>query len=436
MSPELTGGLLILALFFLLAVGVNIAVALASIGLAGVILLAGPNAGLAIIGMVPYSGVAVFTFSALPLFILMGEFGFHSGISSDLFNSAYKWFGALPGGLAVATIAAAAGFGAVSGSTLVAAVAMTRVTWRDLMRFNYDKGFSSGVLASAGCLAVLIPPSIMGVLYGMFTLTPIGPILIAGVIPGLITATFFVGIILLRAVTNPNLAPRGPKSTLKDKIVSLRRVWGILILVGIIAGGLYGGIFTASEAAAAGAFGAFLIILFLRRLTWSNLRESLLSTAKSTSFIFLIMVGAFIFSRFLVLSKISINAADFIGGLEAPRVIILIGILVLYIGLGMLLDTVSMLAVSISTVFPIITNLGYDPIWFGVIIIMMCEVAAVTPPVGLIAFGIKGILGDEIETWTIFKNAMPFLGAHAVLIALLIMFPQIALWLPSTMVAK
>ncbi|MBI2869684.1 MAG: TRAP transporter large permease subunit [Chloroflexi bacterium] len=433
MSPELLGLILIVVLFALLLLGVNVAVALATIGLVGVTILTSMRSGLGMIQVVPFTTVANFAFIALPLFILMGEFAFNAGITRDLFNAGYKWLGHLPGGMAMGVMAAGAGFGAISGSTLVSAAAMTRASWPELMKFNYDKGLSAGTVASAGCLAVLIPPSIMAVIYGMFTQTPIGPILMGGVIPGIITTVLFMSVIFIRAVMNPNLAPKGPRANWKERFGTFKHMWATVALILLVTGGIYAGIFTPTEAAAAGALGAFIIALLTRSLNWAIFRSSMLSTLKTSSFIFLIMVGAFLFSRLLALSKVSALVGGFVGGLEVNRVIILIGILLLYVGLGMLLDTVSMLAVSISTTFPIIIGLGFDPVWFGIVIVMMCEIAAVTPPVGLNVFADKAVLGDEIQTWTIYKSCIPFLAAHVTLMALIIAFPQIVLWLPSKM---
>ncbi|MFC1929986.1 TRAP transporter large permease [Chloroflexota bacterium] len=437
MDPELIGIFLIAALLIILGAGVNIAIGLALIGVIGVYILAGPQAGLSLVGVVTFQKVAVFSFVALPLFLLMGEIAFQAGLVRDIFQVANKWLSFLPGGMGMAIIAACAGFGAISGSGVVAAAAMTRVCWPELMKLKYDRGLASGLLASGGGLAVLIPPSMLAVLYGMFTETPIGLVLIAGVLPGILTASLLMMFIFIRANIQPQIAPRGVATSWGDKFTALKKIWPVIILALIVTGGLYGGFFTATEAAAAGAFGAFIISLALRRMTWSTFASALAATARTTSFIFLIIVGAFIFSKFLVLSNISTTIVSFISGIEAPRVMILVGMLSLFVFLGMLMDAVAMLAVSISTVFPVVVmGLGYDPVWFGIIFIMMVEIGGITPPVGLGVYAVKGILGDEIQVWTIFKNASPFLIVYVIMIGLLIAFPKIALLLPSTVAAR
>ncbi|MBI2868801.1 MAG: TRAP transporter large permease [Chloroflexi bacterium] len=437
MSPEAIGGLLVLALVVMLLFGVNIAIGLGLIGLVGVMVLApNPQAGLGMVAIASYSRVAVFSFSAIPLFILMGELAFNAGISSSIFSAAYKWLGSLRGGMAMATVAATAAFGAVSGSTIVAAVSMTKVAWSDLMKYKYDKGLCAGALSASGGLAILIPPSIIAVFYGLYTETPVGAVLLAGVVPGILTGALLMLQIFIRTSLNPKLAPPAPSFPWKERFGSLKGVWGVFVLAFIVTGGLYGGIFTASEAAAAGAFGAFVLTLLVRALTWRNLYQALLSTTKTTSFIFFIIVSGYIFSKFLGLSNLSNQAVAFVGDMELPRVIILIGILSIYFVLGMFLEGISMLALTISTVFPIILSLGYDPVWFGIVIIMMVETAAITPPVGLNVFAVKAVLGDDVTVWDVFKNALPFLATYVGMLALIIMVPQVALWLPSSMTPR
>ncbi|MBI2869186.1 MAG: TRAP transporter large permease [Chloroflexi bacterium] len=433
MTPETIGFILLAVFIILVAVGMNIAVALGLVGVVGVMIFSGPGAGLSMLGIVPFRTVAVFGFAALPLFIIMGEFAFHAGLTSELFNTMNTWFGRLPGGMGMAIFFGCAAFGAVSGSGMVGSMAMARASWKELMKFGYDRGLASACIASAGSLAVLIPPSVMGTLYGMFTNTPITSVLMAGAIPGLVTTLALTALMYVRAKLNPTIAPPGPKSTWKQKFFALKTIWSVIVLAGIVTGGLYGGLFTATEAAGAGAFGALIIALMQRKLTWHRLGEACLATTKMTSFVFLIMIGAFMFSKLLVLSDISPSLGAWVGGLQAPRVVILIGILTMYIFLGMFMDATSMLAVSISTVFPIVIGLGYDPVWFGVVFIMMVEIAAISPPVGLAVFAVKAVLGDEVELWTIYKNTYQFWLSYIGVVALLIMFPQIALWLPSTM---
>ncbi|MBI2869991.1 MAG: TRAP transporter large permease [Chloroflexi bacterium] len=433
MAPEVVGIICIAILLGLMVLGVNIAVALALVGVLGIGIIAGSQAGFSVVGVVTFRSVAVFSFVALPLFLLMGEFAYEAGLVGDIFKAANKWLGALPGGMGMAVITACAGFGTISGSGVVAAAAMTRVCWPELMKLRYDRGLAAGLLASGGGLAVLIPPSMLAVLYGMFTQTSIGQVLLAGVIPGIITATLLMTLIYTRARLQPQVAPRAPRVPMREKFGSLKAIWSVILLALIVTGGMYAGFFTATEAAAAGAFGAFAIALAMRRMSWTMFKSSLAQTAKTTSFIFLILIGAFVFSRLLVLSNISPSITDAIGGWQVPRVFVLIGILSLYVMLGMFMDATAMLAVSISTVFPIVTSLGYNPVWFGTVFIMMVEVGGITPPVGLGVFAVKGILGDQIQTWSIFKNAQQFLFCYVVMITLLIIFPQLALWIPMNM---
>ncbi|MCB1341060.1 MAG: TRAP transporter large permease [Pseudooceanicola sp.] len=424
-------GLLLLSILF----GAPIMVALTACGFVGVIVLKGIVPATAILGTIFFSVVNGFHFSVIPMFLLMGFFAMRAGIGSDLFDAAHKWFGRLPGGLAVASTGAAAAFGAASGSSVGTATLFTRLALPEMIERGYDRGFAAASIAIAGTLAVLIPPSALMVVYGILTDSGIGKLLIAGILPGAIFALLLVMVIILTAKLAPHKAPAENVSyTLKEKIWSLRMVGPLIAVIAIMLGGLYGGVFTPSEAGGVGAFVTFVMaVIRCRGLRGLELGGILLETVTLTAMIFAIIVGGLLFARFLALSGASGAIRDLLvdGGLN-PAIVVLI-VTMVYLVLGTLMDAPSLLAISLPITYPVMTGLGYDPLWFGVYVVILAEIGAVTPPVGINCFVVKGAAGNLVTLEQIFSGLWPFLLAGLAMLGLMIVWPDMALMLPRNM---
>jgi C4-dicarboxylate transporter DctM subunit len=419
-------------LFLLLFSGIHIGVVMGLVGFIGLVVLSGWDAGLGVLKTVPFSTFASYTLSVIPMFLLMGAFSFYGGISRDLYDMAYKWLGHLPGGLAMATIGACAVFSAVSGSSIACAATFAKVSLPEMRRYDYDPALATGSIAAGGTLDIMIPPSVMMIIYAIITEQSIGRLFLAGFIPGALEALFYLATIYLLCKRNPDIGPRGPATTLREKFASLKGVWMSLVLFIVVIGGLYLGVFSPTEAGGIGAVGAFIFAIAQRRLSWQGFKDSLIDTMKTTAMIFTIILGAMIFNYFLAITRLPFELATFVGGLPMDRYFILAMILLLYIILGALMDEIAMVLLTVPVFFPVIVHLGFDPIWFGVIIIMMCVLGMIAPPVGMVVFVIAGIAPD-IPMSTIYRGAFPFFIAALFLVVVLVAFPQIALFLPSLM---
>ena len=432
MSPEMIGILGILCMFILLAFRMYIGMAMALVGFIGLCGLVGVDAGIYILGITPLTEGSSYTLSVIPLFVLMGQFALVSGISADIYKTVYAWMGQLRGGLAMATVMACSGFAAVCGSSLATGATMGMVAIPEMDKYKYDPRLSTGCVAAGGTLGILIPPSIGFILYGILTEESIGKLFMAGFLPGILLAGLFIAAIFIQCRLNPEMGPRGDRTTWGMRFRSLSGTWGMLLLFCVVMGGIYLGVFTPTEAAGVGAFGAFLIALFKGKLTFKTLIHCLLDTGKTTAMIFLIIIGANIFSTFLGLTQIPMGLADFISGLALPRFVILSGILAIYILLGCVMDCYAIMILTVPIIFPLIQTMQFDPIWFGVLMVIVLEVGLITPPVGLNVFVLKAAAPD-VPMSTIFKGILPFLTAALLAIVLLTVFPQIALLLPSLM---
>lgn len=432
MSSEMIGILGILGMFFFLAFRMYIGIAMALAGFLGLCVLSGFPAASSILGIVPHAEGASYTLSVIPLFVLMGQFAFISGISTDIYETVYAWMGQFRGGLAMATICACAGFAAVCGSSLATGATMGMVAIPEMQKYKYDPRLATGCVAAGGTLGILIPPSIGFVIYGILTTESIGKLFMAGLIPGFILASLFILAIFLQCRLNPEMGPCGDACLWLDKFKSLRKTWGMLLLFLIVMGGIYLGIFTPTEAAGIGAFGAFLVALFKRKLNREKLVYCLMETGKTTAMIFLIIIGANIFSTFLGLAKIPMGLAEFISGLELPRMVILTGIVVVYVLLGCVMDCYAIMILTVPIILPIIEALHFDPIWFGVLMVIVLEVGLITPPVGLNVFVLKNAAPD-VDLTTIWRGIWPFLIAAGITIILLALYPQVALFIPEHM---
>jgi C4-dicarboxylate transporter DctM subunit len=432
MSAEWIGVLGILLMFVLLAMGMYIGIAMSLVGLLGLCFLVGWPAGSSILGITPLAEGSSYTLSVIPLFVLMGQFAFRSGISSDIFKSVYAWLGHFRGGLAMATIMACSGFAAICGSSLATGATMGMVAIPEMDKYNYDPRLSTGCIAAGGTLGILIPPSIGFVLYGILTEQSIGKLFMAGIIPGILLSALFLFVVYIQCRLNPKLGPRGPATSVMTKIKSLRGIWGMLTLFVIVIGGIYFGIFTPTEAAGVGAFGAFIFALLRKRLTWSVFVECLMETGRTTALIFLIIIGANIFSSFLGISRIPMELADFIAGLHMPRLLILALIILIYVALGCVMDCYAIMILTVPIIFPVIQAMQFDPIWFGVLMVIVLEIGLITPPVGLNVFVLK-TAAPMVPLGTIFKGIWPFMIAAIAAIFMITFFPEIATYLPNHM---
>ncbi|MCZ7559755.1 MAG: TRAP transporter large permease [Burkholderiaceae bacterium] len=421
----------ILALFVFLLFGMPVAFALLAAGALGLWLTGGNDVVLGILATVPFRSVATFILTTVPLFILMAAFVTRSRMAEALFSAAFKWTGHLPGGLAVATTAAGAGFGALSGSSTAAASAMAAICVPEMHRFGYNRGVACGVVTIAGTLSVMIPPSVPMVIYGIQTGTSIGKLLIAGIIPGIIlTLVLSLGIVL-RALAHPHLMPSVAAFKWRDRWAELSRIGPLLILVVIVVGGIYAGVTTPTEAAALGAAGAWLLGLATRQIDFQGTVEALLDTAKSTAMIFAIVIGATTFSYFLTFSGTAQDLVNWVVAQPLPRWGTLSVIIVLYLILGCFLDTIGILLLTLPLVFPLIEALQYDPVWFGVILVVLLEIGLATPPVGTNAFVVSSVTGIPPEE--VFVGSMYMVLLMLVGLAIFLAFPNLVLWLPNLM---
>ncbi len=419
-------GILILFLFS----GMPVGFALALVGFVGTSYVIGVAPGLATLGIIPFQAARNYTYLAIPLFVLMGEFCYASGLSRDAYFAVYRWLGTLPGGLAIATIGGCAGFAAVSGTTGATAATMGTVALPEMKKYKYDDALATGTIATGGTLGIMIPPSITFIVYALVTEQSIGRLFLAGIVPGVILAALLMLYIYIRVRLSPHLGPPGPKSTLSEKLVSLQGAWAILILFVVVIGGIYTGVFTPYEAGGIGAFGALLLGLLTKRLTWQAFNTSLTNTAITTSMMLLMLIGAQIVTPFLAVSRLPMNLASYIGGLALPPAAILTFIIISYSFLGCFMPNIPLLLLTIPIFFPIVLALGYDPIWFGVIVVLLGEIAIITPPVGINIYIVKGVAPD-VPLATIFRGVMPFVIILFMGLGILIVFPELSTFLPN-----
>ncbi len=430
MTPFTLGLIGIGALVILLFARMPIGYVMALVGFIGFSYLTNLDAGLGILRVVFYGTFADYDLSVIPLFILMGSFCFFAGLSKDLYDAAHCWIGQLRGGLAMATVAACAGFAAVSGSTLATAATMGTVALPEMKRYRYDDRLATGCIAAGGTIGILIPPSIPLILYAIITEQSIGKLFLAGFIPGILEAAFYIATIYILCRRNPLMGPAAPKTALLHKITLLKNTWIVLLLFLLIIGGIYLGIFSPTEAAGVGAFGAFVFAIARKRLDLQAFKNSLFETGKTTAMIFIIVMGAMIFGYFLAVSRIPFEISDIVAGLPINRYIILVLILAIYVCLGCIMESLSLMLLITPIFFPVILSLGFDPIWFGILIIRVSEIGLITPPVGLNVYIISGVAKD-VPLQIIFRGIIPFLVADICHVALLIAFPQLSLFLPG-----
>ncbi len=433
MSPVAIGLLGLAGLFLMIFLRVPIGIALAIAGALGYASLEGVGTTLNLMGSIPFEIGYNYDLSIIALFVLMGNFAMVSGMSRDLYDTARSLVGHWPGGLASATVVGCAGFAAVSGSSLASAVTMGRVALPQMKRYNYDDKLATGCVAAGGTLGILIPPSTGFIIYAILTEESIGQLFLAGFLPGLLLTVLFMITILIVTYFAPHTGPRAERMPMKDRLKTLWRSSTLLGIVFAVLGGIYFGVFTPVEAAAVGAFLTVALTAARGKLTWEATKYCVLETIKTFAFVYLIVVGAFLFNPFLAVTQIPLKLAGMVNELDMAPLAILAIIVVTYIILGTFLEGIAMLVLTIPIVFPLIKDLGYDPIWFGVLLVVVLEMSLISPPLGLNVFVVKGI-SDGVPMGDIFKGVLPFWGAMLVCAVLLIAFPEIALFLPETMI--
>lgn len=429
MSPELIGLLGFVALMLLLMVRVPVGIAMIAVALVGYGRIVNNDAALARTGADAFQGAATFSLSVIPLFVLMGLLLAAAGLGADAYRALNVFLWRVRGGLAVATLGSSALFAAVSGSAVASATTMSVVAVPEMRKFGYDPGLAAACAAVGGTLGALIPPSAVLVLYGVLTEEPIGDILLAGIIPGIMTSVLLMGTAYLIVRRRPELGAEQPERPELGYLAALRLVWAVPVIFSISMGGIFYGIFTPTEAGAAGAALALVYGVGTRRLTWKSFVSALSRTIRTTSFIFLLVIAGKIFGFFLAVSRIPFEVTEFVAGLDAPRWVIIAAIFAVYFILGALMDEIAILVIMTPIVYPVVIDLGYDGVWFGVLTIMMLLTGLVTPPVGLITFVVSGVTGIPLAS--VFRRVLPFTATLSVAIFLVIAFPAIATWLPG-----
>lgn len=433
MDPELAGLIGMLLMFVFMFMGMPIGFCMAITGLLGQIAILGVHGAILQLGTVPYATIASFTLCVIPLFMLMGELAYSSGITEQAYSFAYKIFGRIRGGLAMSTIVASCIFAACTGSSVASAATFTKVSLPEMRRYKYHPGLATGAIAAGGSLGVLIPPSNPMILYSIFSGASIGKLFMAGIIPGLLLTTLFMIAIYIRTTINPSVGPAGEKSTLREIATQAKELLAPFILVFGVLGGLWFGVFSPSEAGAAGAFIAMLLLFQKQgKSGFKKLSHSLRSTANTSGMIFLIVIGALIFGDFMTLSNLPGFIVKFIERFSLSPLMVIFLLMLIYIVLGALMDELAIILITIPIILPSLEHLGVDLIWFGILFSINQQMGLILPPVGMLVFVLAGMIPD-IPMYTIYKGIMPFALAMFVCILLIMFFPQIALWVPNMM---
>ena len=420
------------AIFALALLRMPLAFSMGLVGVIGIGLTRGWMPALASTAQVVQETGFAYTLSVIPLFILMGNFVARAGLAHELFHAAYTFVGHRKGGLAHATIAACAGFGAICGSSIATAATMSKVAYPSMKKLGYSDALSTGVIASGGTLGIMIPPSTIMVIYGIVTETHIGKLFAAGVLPGILTAMLLMVAVVLMTLRDPEHAPAGEKFTWKQRLEALRGIWGVLLLVIVVLGGIYGGVFTATEGAGMGAAGAFLFAWARKALTWDSLISILVESARTTAMLFTLLIAATVFANFVNFTTMPGDLKEWITHLGLSPVMVVGAMMVIYIILGTVMEELTMVLLTIPLFFPIVVQLGFDPVWFGVLIVMVIQIGLISPPVGMNLFVLNTLL-PKVGLGTIFRGCWPFVVMQVVSLAILLFFPSISLYLPSLM---
>lgn len=444
MDPLSVGIFVTIGMITLLLLRVPIAIVLVTAGSVGMVLViaargqgfdiaAGVYTAKSFLGDLPHSSTAEYTFTTIPMFLLMGYIATEAGFTRDIYSAARAWLGRVPGGLAVASSVGCALFAAISGSSLATAAAMSRMAVPEMLSQGYQKQLATGVVAASGTLGSLIPPSILIILYAVFTEQSISRLFVAGIIPGLLSLAIYVAMVIVRVKLNPSLAPPTAKTPMIEKVRSLKNTWGMFLLIGVILSGLYMGLFTPSEAGAIGAGVAFLLSLFSGRLDSKRVSNAFGDTLKTTSMLFAAIIGAYMVTSFTALTGIASALAAWAGGFDVPPYVVIGCLSLLYIFLGTFMGAIEVMLLTLPIVIPIIEGLDYNLIWFGIIMIKYLEIGLISPPIGLNCFIIKAVVKNEVSIGQIFSGVSWFIAADIVTIVMLVAFPQIVLFLPNMM---
>jgi tripartite ATP-independent transporter DctM subunit len=420
------------AIFALAIMRIPLAFAMGLVGFAGIWYSRGLAPAMASTAQVVYETGFAYTLSVIPLFILMGNFVARAGLAHELFQAAYAFIGHVRGGLAHATIAACGGFGAICGSSIATAATMSKVAYPSMKKLGYSDALSTGVMATGGTLGIMIPPSTIMVIYGIITETNIGKLFAAGVIPGLLTASLLMLAVVVITSRDPEHAPPGERFSWSERWRALRGIWGVAVLVLVVLGGIYGGLFTATEGAGFGAAGAFLFALGRGRLTWRILFQVLVESARTTAMLFTLLIAATIFANFVNFTTLPGDLKEWITQQGLSPTMIIVSMMLIYVVLGTVMEELTMVLLTIPLFFPIVTSLGFDPIWFGVLIVMIVQIGLISPPVGMNLFVLNALL-PNVGLATIFRGCWPFVLVMVLVLGILIAFPQLSLWLPSLM---
>ncbi len=430
MSPEIAGivGIALLLVLFLL--GMPVAFSMALVGVAGFAYLSGPEPAMAVLAQDIFESFSSYPLSVIPMFILMGSFAYASGISQRLYKTTNAWMGQYRGGLTIATVVACAGFAAICGSTAATAATMGKIALPEMRKYKYDNTLATGTVASAGTLGILIPPSTVLIVYGIMVEESIGKLFIAGLLPGALLSLFFVITVAVICWRNPELGPPAAPTTWKEKIIAVGGIIEAVLLFLLAIGGLFLGWFSPTQAGAIGSGGALLIGLIRRKLTWQSFFEAGKEGLRTGCMVLFIITGAVIFGHFMVITTIPFLLANWVGNLPIHPMAVMAVIIFIYFLGGFFMDSMALIVFTIPIFYPVVQQLGFDPIWFGVIVVLVAEMGVITPPVGVNVFVIKGI-APEIPLNVIFRGILPFLAALIILTVIITAFPQIATFLPS-----
>ena len=430
-DPLLVGVTAFLVLISLLAITVPIGVAMMLCGVGGLAMIIGLVPSLSLFGTTVMQSVVTYDLSIIPLFILMGALASRSGLSQELYDAFNAWLGGFRGGLALATVGACGAFAAICGSSVATAATMSKVALPEMKKYRYSDSMATGSVAAGGIIGILIPPSVILVLYGLLTESSIGDLFIAGFLPGILTILVFMIVISIVTRLHPESGPAGEKSTWKQKLNATLKTWAITALFATVIGGIYFGVFTPTEAAGVGAFGALFIAFSRKRLNREMLSETLLETGQTSAMIFTILIGAITLNNLVIFSGLANALADFVSGLDMSPATVMLIILLMYLIMGCFLDALAMILLTVPIFYPIVLDLGYDPIWFGIIVVMVVELGLITPPIGMNVFVIKG-MSQSVPLVAIYKGVLPFVIGQVLLIIAVFLIPDIALWLPET----
>jgi len=421
-----------IVLFALMLLRVPVGMAMGLVGVTGYSYIVGVGPALKLVGQTSMRTVTDYTFGVIPMFMLMGAFVSISGVSKELFRAANAFIGHLRGGLGMATVVACGGFAAICGSSVATAATFAGVAYPEMRRYGYPQSFATGVIAAGGTLGAMLPPSTVLAVYAILTEQDIGKLFMAGILPGLLAMAMYVVTITLIVKIRPDFLPAGEQKSWAERIAGLKDVWAPLLLFVFVIGGLYGGFFTPTEAGGVGASGAFLLGVIRRKLNRAQIREALLQATRTSAAVFTVLIGALLFGYFLTITQTPQKLTEFLTGLGVGRYGVLAMIMVMYLVLGCLMDAMAMIILTVPIIFPVIVQLGFDPIWFGIIIVMTVELGLIHPPVGMNVFVIKSVVKD-VSFITIFKGVLPFVATDLIRLVILIAFPVIALWLPHRM---